>query len=310
MKILLLFYLQLLIFVGYSQETKFIQKKRSGYFEEYYVLKNDEKVKHGTYVKYKSVFSGVQILEHGNYANGKKEGAWEYFFHTPFNRSENSIREKGSYVNGKKNGVWTSYYLDTIPDITNHENFGKKKRIDSIRVNIEQKALKLKHAGMYLNDKRVGEWISLDYRGEVFQRYNFSKRQLIFDRSIQDTLVYNTNRPALFVGGMPCLIEFFVFGFQHAVVVPTIDIDSTILTVAFKIDKNGKVGDLAVAGGNANEAFEMEAKRIVNLTDSHWIAALSDAENIDSIYKIEFLIKRSVRSGVREFRTFFRPIVE
>ena len=310
MKIIFLFYSLLLIFAGYSQETKFKQKTRSGYYEEYYVLKNDEKVKHGTYVKYKSVFSGVQILEHGKYANGQKEGDWEYFFDAPFNRSQNSIREKGSYVNGRKNGVWTSYYLDTIPDITNHENFGKKKRIDSIRVNIEPIALKLKHAGMYLNDKRVGEWISLDYRGDVFQRYNFSKRQLIFDRSIQDTLVYNTKRPALFVGGMPCLVDFLLFEFQNKVVLPTIDKDSTLLIVAFKIDKNGNVGDIMVTGNSGNKTFEMEAKRIIKLTANHWFAAFSDAENIDSIYKIEFLIKRSVRSGLRDFRTLFKPIVQ
>ena len=50
---------------------------------------------------------------------------------------------------------------------------------------------------MYLNDKRVGEWVSFDYHNKLTQRYNVTKGKLLFDSSIKDSSDYNFNRKPL-----------------------------------------------------------------------------------------------------------------
>src|SRR5690349_19240177 len=54
-------------------------KPVSDFTEEYYVLKNDEAIRHGTYVKYRRASLTVQLLEAGSYSNGKQNGLWEYY---------------------------------------------------------------------------------------------------------------------------------------------------------------------------------------------------------------------------------------
>lgn len=215
---------QMILLLAFShicaQETKFVARrnpelKNSGkhterqidkalgrkieFIEEYYVLKNDENIRHGTYVRYyTSAFGRIQILESGTYQNGQKTGLWEYYHDI----QSNAIKERGNYVNGKKNGVWTSYYMDTIPETIDRERFGSKRKADSVSIIINQQSAKLKMAGMYRNDKKIGEWTSFTQGGKIFQKFNFSKRRLILDQSIKDTLDYNTNRRALFVGSL------------------------------------------------------------------------------------------------------------
>lgn len=330
---LMLFFTFLISFNLYCQETKFIVKAdsyvkekgkskskerntaivlRNDFIEEYYVLKSHEDIRHGTYVKYMKRYWGIQILESGNYQNGQQTGLWEYYHDIPLKKSANSIKEKGHYANGKKNGVWTSYYADTIPALVNQERFGDKKRTDSINIKIEQQSVRLKMAGMYLNGKRIGEWSSFTYSGDAFQKYNFSKQELLLDRSIKDSLDYNKNRSALFIGGIPCLIDFLSHEFQlPGSMMVKAKSDSASVIVSCTIDKNGNLHDTKVEKSNGYKELENEAIRITNLSINHWIPAIRDSDPIDSVYKIQFfIVRKDISPAHKTFRIGYKPILE
>jgi antitoxin component YwqK of YwqJK toxin-antitoxin module len=304
-----------------AQETKFVTRRNSDpekmkdpknqFIEEYYVLKNDEDIRHGTYVKYRPAPREIQLLESGRYQNGQKDGLWEYY-HAPIRDYTNSIKEKGNYVNGKRNGVWTSYYRDTIPEAISHERFGNKRKADSISVSIVQRAVKLKIAGMYLNDKRVGEWTSFNYLGSPSQRYNFSKQQLIFDAAIKDTAAYNTNRGALYIGGRSCLVDFLTGEFALTPsLIFKVKGDSAGVVVSFTINEDGNVIDPHVENSNSNKHVENEAMRIIALTKSNWIPAVLNSKRVASIYKIRFsIVRKSISATSQKIYPICTPLIE
>lgn len=281
------------------------------FVEEYYVLISDENIQHGSYVKYCNTIFGVQILESGNYRNGRRNGHWDYFYNTPVKHTRNTIREKGAYVDGRKNGVWISYYPDTIPETIHTKSFGSKRKTDSLSISIDQQSAKIKMVGMYLNDKRVGEWISFSYSGDIFQKYNFSKKELIQDLSIKDSTEYNTNRNPLFIGGLPCLMTFLSFEFNWHKVFPTIKDDSTSVIVSFTIDKEGNALEPRVDRSTGNKSFASEALRVASFKDNKWIPALSESVAIESIYRIHFyIIQNKVSSTSRNFILGYEPILD
>lgn len=322
----------LLIFNVYSQETKLVVRHSTdleeanelnkgrvhpiasvginmGFSEEYYVLKSDEEVRHGTYVKYRNAIGGIQIVESGEYSNGQKTGVWRTFHRPNSKGTLNSIKEKGNYVNGKKNGVWTYYYLDTIPQEINEQRFGNKKKTDSINVSINQQSTKLKNVGMYLNDKRVGEWNSYTYAGDNYQKFNFSKKKLLLDKSIKDTLDYNTNRKALYVGGIICLTNLLAHEFKLSIdIMQRVKHDSTSIIVSFTITKDGNVINPKVEKSSGNRLAEDEAIRTIRVTDQNWIPALADSKTVDSNYKVQFSIIRISTRSHQAYRTIFEAV--
>lgn len=294
----------------YSQEVKFIVKQKNGFNEEYYVLKDNKRIKHGTYVKYiTTIINRLQILESGSYKNGEKEGLWEYFYKNNSKNTKNSIKERGYYVNGKKNGLWTYYFLDHDPNITNLEIFGKKKKVDSIAINIDLQTLKSNLIGQYLNDKRIGEWTSFDFLGNIYQKYDFSQSRLIFDASIKDSLEYNRNRVPLFIGGLPCFNNFLLSEKKFRGIYPYMKKDSISAIVSFNINKFGDVSEPMIVQNNGRKQFGKEIIRLINLLDMKWIPALKNSQTVESTYKIEFNIKRENEtkySGI--YRINFYPI--
>lgn len=296
---------------SFSQETKFILKRNNDYNEEYYVLKNDKNIKQGSYVKYKmGVLSGIIILEAGEYINGQKNGQWEYFYDASSAHAKNNLKEKGSFVNGKKNGIWTTYYRDTIPDEVSRTSFGTKKRIDSISFNIDQKAVKLRTVGMYLNDKRVGEWISFSPSGTIAQKYNFTTSTLIYDLTIEDSLKYNTNRKPLFIGGYTCLIDFLNTNLNLLSILTQPNVDSTYATITFTINKQGSPEDFNVISNSKNEYSKKELIRLFASTDQYWLPGLKDGIPINDVYKVRFdmIIDRGTLNESKRLTLSFKTL--
>jgi hypothetical protein len=288
---------------SYAQETKFVPKKGREFNEEYFVLVTDKSIKDGTYVKYINGYDGIEVLESGSYKRGEKEGVWEYYYKVSssifdkVNRN-NSLKMRGQYVNDRKNGVWGSFYLDTIANSVSAKKFGKKQRPDSLSINIEQKDLRPRWIGQYLNDKRVGEWIGFDFDGNIEQRYNFTRSQLIFDSSIEDSLSYNKDRPALFIGGSYYFADYLFFEFDFASAAKEIRKDSSSVVIQFSVETNLKVGDIKLVQSNAPASMEKEGLRLVELFDDNWLPALQDSHPVKSTYKLEFRIIRT-KNGVK-----------
>jgi antitoxin component YwqK of YwqJK toxin-antitoxin module len=280
----------------FGQETKFVLKEGQGFTEEYSVLKTDKKVRHGTYVKYRQPFGQYVIIESGNYLNGEKHGQWETFYNEIPRKTWNNIKEKGNYVNGKKNGLWTFYYLDTTANATNVVKSGTTKQSKSVSVSIDQKNEKLRQAGMFLNDKRVAEWVSFDHEGDIFQRYNFSKSILIYEKSLTDSVSYNTNRKPLFIGGLPSLSYFVAKNINFVETVSKVDRDSTYATINFTIDEQGKTQTVEVIANYDNKPFKNEMLRLISLTDFYWLPGLKDGLKTALPFKIRYDIVRTANS--------------
>jgi len=293
----------------HAQETAFVEKVNAatGIIEEYYVLKGDKSIKHGSYLKYKT--GGIRILESGSYNNGQKDGIWISFYKFN-NRNIHNIKEKGAYVNGKKNGIWAQYYMDSVevaePKI--FDNKGKKK--DSVVIDINQNPKKIRLVGGYLNNKRIGEWSSFDVNGNLTQKYNFSRRRLIFDNTVGDTLNYNSNRAPLFIGGQSLLNFFLAYEFDPNKAIPALKKDSVSIIISFVIHKDGRVDDYKIQKSSTIKELDNECIRIINLTDMLWIPAVSSmGEPIDDRYEIKTeLVFENTSGKEKKYKIAFKSI--
>ena len=283
-----------------AQETKFVSKKTTidliDYFEEYYVLKSDPTFKEGTYVRYRAGWTGVVVLESGNYKNGDKIGLWETYYDPNHSHQRNSIRERGHYANGKRNGLWAFFYLDTLSNQPNTKIYGKKHKPDSINIYIEQGAATVRLAGMYLNDKKVGEWTSFDRKGKLIQKYNFSTG-ILYDKSIGDSINHYSNRSPLYLGGREQLDFHLHTEIRKSSVFDDLHgakQDSVAAVATFTIDEMGKVKDILLYHSNAPRKFNAELLRVISTTEYFWIPALRGGK------KVEFNTKMTMAVNIKK----------
>lgn len=309
------FILSLILCVSssFAQETKFIQRKAAnGITEEYYVLKSDKKTKQGSYVKYDNAgpFSKIRILESGAYKGGEKDGLWTYFYMLNYYKGESpnlEVKTKGHYVNGKKNGVWVYYHMDTVSNPTQLTSFGNNRE-QQVVIDLNYASQKLKLVGSYLNDKRIGEWTSFDFEGNVEQKYNFSNQKLLADVTIKDTARLNKNRKPLFLGGESSLGIFLLEDLNSSVTIKDFQKDSVAVAVSFVISKGGSVSDCSIYQSNASKEVEKECIRLIQMTNLCWIPAMSaQGVQIASEYKFQFLFtfEKEPDSSVRRIRIKF-----
>lgn len=78
-------------------ERKVVRSK-NGNKEEYYVLKSDENILHGSYER-----KGPESQIIGEYNNGKKVGIWTEY------SSGNKLRSRGEYADNARVGLWKFY---------------------------------------------------------------------------------------------------------------------------------------------------------------------------------------------------------
>lgn len=163
---------------AYSQSTERIQKRfrdTRQISEIYSVLKDDNRIKHGKYVKYfrlsysdnktyrrefiKRLFNRGTIeindylMESGYYNFGKKDSTWITFY------SPGVLISKIVYKNGIKNGIFEEY-----------DNDGRIKQRGNYRMDIKNGIWeyfdppgKLIAKGLYENDSRTGVWKYVKY---------------------------------------------------------------------------------------------------------------------------------------------------
>jgi hypothetical protein len=108
--ILICFILQTFVFFGQEFKTKKMQAKTHNGTAEYYVLANNDTIKHGEYqIK---AYTGYRILLKGRYNQNKKVGLWkEQYYGTEYKGPMAS----GYYENDVKTGNWVyhNYKGDT-----------------------------------------------------------------------------------------------------------------------------------------------------------------------------------------------------
>jgi TonB family protein len=97
-----------------AQEVKKVNYTPPGasYWEQYYVLKVDKNMKHGSY---KRLNSRGSVLCTGFYKNGKEDSTWTYFI-----PDTKTVKSKGNFKNGKETGVWQ--YFNENEKLVKHFN--------------------------------------------------------------------------------------------------------------------------------------------------------------------------------------------
>lgn len=169
--------------VAYSQETVLVSKKKPplnnqlGYMEEYYVLKADKKVKHGSYVKLNESFMGNSLHSTGSYINGKKHGLWQTYY-----VGINNLKEKGYYKDDLRDSIWQYFYPEgdykALVEVPSAE--GKSS------LQIQNVNPVMSKFGVYRNGKVAGVW---EYFNEV------EKTILKFDHNTKNVLFIEGQTP-------------------------------------------------------------------------------------------------------------------
>ena len=230
--------------VAMGQDTKKVVRYSadSVYTEEYYVLKSDETIKHGSYLKIG--WSNLPV-ESGEYKNNLKEGVWTTYF-----SGSEEIHSLGEFSKGKKSGYWIYNRLK------NGILFPKGK-------------------GNYKNGDKSGVWEFYSKTGKLIQKYNFDTRELEYpiDRPKQPaegealSLQYSTT----FIGGNEEIFEQLWENLVYPKKAEEAGIQGKVI-VGFVVDANGEVTDIHVIhgiGGGCDES----AMDAVRSTSGKWIPA-------------------------------------
>lgn len=189
---------------AYSQDTKRKRVKKGIYTEDYYVLKNKKKVKHGQYIKFQEYFLTKIPIEIGFYDYGIKVSEWYYFY------SNGALKSFGSYNNGKKFGVWKEFYkpgniaaemLETLQgkgDASIDEN-------GVLAVEINDRLISA--TGVYESDKKIGIWNYYGQNGNFIHQYDHSSNSLLMS-SVLDSI----NQIYPYLGGIDRFLKCYFEG--------------------------------------------------------------------------------------------------
>jgi hypothetical protein len=105
----------ILPYLGLTQDIKNVKKQTRFSYEEYYVLKDDKKIKHGKYYKM-THFKGPYLnltefkedtITSGAYNQNKKTGIWNYY-------DKGLLIGRGRFSDDKKVGAWQYFWNNKL----------------------------------------------------------------------------------------------------------------------------------------------------------------------------------------------------
>jgi len=264
MRPILLTILSFLTLTALAQETKLTSKRSENpyFLEEFYVLKSDKNIRHGSY---KKLGYRKSIMVSGYYKNNQKDSTWtDYFWRTEI------IKSQGNYKDGVKNGIWFEYF-----------QIGEKNTLQS--------------KGEHRNGEKIGLWEFYNGKKELVQKYDYDKMELIYfmvnkEENKEHEVKSNTgiekillDRPPFYVGGELQLMK--AIG-NSSITYPPQARDSEIsgmVWISCYINENGKATDFKVhkgIGGGCDEEALRAAKEIPN----QWIPGQLNGETVVAKY--------------------------
>jgi TonB family protein len=182
----------------------------------------------------------------------------------------------GFYKNGLKDSIWTEYQWS-----------GKNK----------------KSIGTYSEDKKVGTWEFYDYKGELEQKYDYTKNEIIYfklddkekDKDFRvikdsDTTKTKLDRPPLYIGGSAMMFEPILKNIQYPPQAKENGVSGKVY-ITFTIDSNGKTSNHRVTKGIGSGCDE-EALRVVKEIPDNWLPGLlsGQAVNVEYVLPISFTL--------------------
>jgi protein TonB len=213
--------------------------------EEYYVLKANEKVKHGEYKRINTLYKTV--VEKGFYKNNLKDSTWTIFF-----PGTKHILAEGSYLNDQKTGIW-------------HE------------CTFDKNTIYLSEKGQYKNGERAGPWQFFNKEGEVIKVYDYSLNKIYYQKPELDSqefevFVNNTwekrkldNAPSLIPDkfGNELISKAFIEEIRYPMDAARAGAEGTVV-IAFSVNEDGNSSDFYVKT-KLHPSLDAEALRVTML---------------------------------------------
>lgn len=162
------------------------RKYKDGVTEEFFVLKEDKKIRHGsTIITFNDIFNRQYIVEFGQYDQNKKSGKWLSFY---FGDPSNPLKSIGDYSNDLKQGEWRYYYPGNASNNSMRTLLGGEKRTIVVEPKKNTKVFQIAYdttgqqiisRGKYIDDEKVGIWNYYSRSGYLLHSYNHDSKELV-----------------------------------------------------------------------------------------------------------------------------------
>lgn len=223
------------------------------------MLKDDKKVMHGRYIKYRIDPGRKAILMVGQYNHNVQSGTWYLF-----DPAGEALKARGSFEDGKKQGLWEEFYNPEEPDDFSLENlFNNEGDVildtdDAINIDVEN--LKLSAEGNYDLGKKTGRWTYYSFSGQVIH---------IFDHS-NDKIVKNyLYDPIPYLGGLDRLLDRFFIELQQRDIMLE---NSSKLVVEIQVYDSSPVFKIVSSYGD--QSFKNHVLEVLPKIPDDWIPSL------------------------------------
>lgn len=275
----LLFSLFLTSFLSKAQETKLISKKGVDFFEEYTVLVEDKKIKHGSYFKLtKSPLEEYALDELGTFNRGHKDGFWQYFY-----RVSNHLKEQGFYKLGERDSLWVSFYPQE-----RFKKLAQAKTDEGVNLQISGANPKPLKAGIYREGKPTGDWFYFNTYGDTIRKYNYDKK-IITHLNGTDSENYNAG----FIDGDQLingyLYEQFNFHQLMKELSNKLALETGRLTYKVKINDDGSIAEIICLDyGIQNKKIQARALETIESLNGRMYPKRESNINVATEFKIAF----------------------
>lgn len=262
---------------SHSQELKKKKKVSGNYLEEYTVLKEDKKIRHGQYIKYRiDILDNKSISVIGQFNSGKKIGNWFYFY------PNGQLEIEGRFENDQKEGLWRYYYrpLDDKPNISSlfEVNKGLIFKEDG-NVEVDKSNLTISSEGVFRIGTKIGSWNYYTREGQLFHKFDHSSNELISGIA-NDSL----NRVCPFLGGVDRFnSQFFAINTQLSTTLPS----SNSKVILKLIPKHSPIS-VEIIKSIGDDEFIKSVLKTIETMDNDYILDFVDGKNGALIFTAEF----------------------
>lgn len=280
---LILFSAFICVFPVLSQDLKKKKVTSGDYIEEYFVLKENKKIKHGQYLKFKKDMLDRKILvEIGNFDKNIKSGTWYSFF------SHGSIKSYGAYVMDKKEGPWIEYYrykgeyvLSPFAGIRHSAQINEEGALE-----INTEGLNISAEGAYQSNSKVGIWDYYSKEGHMLHKYDHSN-----DSLIENTMAGHSDLYCPYLGGFDRFIMLYVGirdDIHFGIVAPSVTSEAI-----FKLDLKKHPYKLELDYRSGDPIFAEKIFDILREMPPDWARGLLNSPGDVLFIKTEFIKEKN-----------------
>ncbi|MEQ8471072.1 MAG: hypothetical protein RIC35_07800 [Marinoscillum sp.] len=282
--------------LAFGQKLKFKHIKFEDYQEQYYINRSS-KQKDGSYIKFRSMPSGINVIESGQFKDGIRDGTWYFFYF------RNSLKSEGIYKNRMKVGIWKTYFFNQSPSLNGNTLIANG---DSISISVQAQNKNLKSIGNFDRGIKTGIWSYYDKHSDLVHQFDHSSGKLLS----RDSSKLNLNRTPIYLGGNESLIESIkmellpleVIGMRR-------NIEFLSIEISLVIGKSGDTQDILINKSSGFQDADRAFIQSINSIDNNWIPALEEGEGRkeEVIIRLNYKREKITESG---FQSSFQIEVE